>query len=84
MRLQVQHLPGRQHSFMEIDHEIFSAVISLHEQCSWKAIVLPSLSAAGLAAAFGLASASTNVKSVRQSFLRPHYFLYHQFDSSLV
>ena len=26
-RLQVQPLPGWQHSFMEMDHEIFSAVI---------------------------------------------------------
>ena len=26
-RSQVQSLPGQQHSFMEIDHEIFSTVI---------------------------------------------------------
>ena len=26
-RLQIQTAPGRQHSFMEIDHEIFSTVI---------------------------------------------------------
>ena len=26
-RFQVRRLPGRQHSFVEIDHEIFSSVI---------------------------------------------------------
>ena len=37
-RLQVQHPSGQQHSFMEIDHEIFSMVILFPSAASRRAL----------------------------------------------